>query len=108
MEIDPNKAVEFILKNSKNFSEAKSQRVYIENFLRSKKSILMSLAKSSTISGAEAEAYAHPDYVTLIEGLKEAVAKEEMLKWQLIAAQARIEIWRTTEASNRTIDRAVR
>jgi hypothetical protein len=68
----------------------------------------MSLAKSSTISGAEAEAYAHPDYVTLIEGLKEAVAKEEKLKWQLIAAQARIEIWRTTEASNRTIDRAVR
>jgi hypothetical protein len=108
MEIDPNKAVEFILKNSKDFAEAKAQRVYIENFLRSKKSILMSLAKSSTISGAEAEAYAHPDYVTLIEGLKEAVAKEEKLKWQLIAAQARIEIWRTTEASNRTIDRAVR
>lgn len=108
MEIDPSKAIAYIVTNSADFAKAKAERVYIENFLRSKKSILMSEAKSSTISGAEAEAYAHPEYIQLIEGLREAVAKEEELKWKLIAAQARIEVWRTTEASNRTIDRAVK
>lgn len=108
MEIDPSKAIAYIVTNSGDYAKAKAERVYIENFLRSKKSILMSEAKSSTISGAEAEAYAHPEYIELIQGLKEAVAKEEELKWKLIAAQARIEVWRTTEASNRTIDRAVK
>jgi hypothetical protein len=52
------------------------------------------------------EAYATDDYITLLKGLKEAVEIEEKLKWQLIAAQARIEIWRSQEATNRTIDRA--
>jgi hypothetical protein len=52
------------------------------------------------------EAYANDHYVSLLEGLKEAVEVEEKLRWQLIAAQARIEIWRSQEATNRTIDRA--
>jgi hypothetical protein len=52
------------------------------------------------------EAYATDDYIELLKGLKEAVETEEKLKWQLIAAQARIEIWRSQEATNRTIDRA--
>jgi hypothetical protein len=61
---------------------------------------------ASSIAAKEMEAYATDDYVRLLEGLKEAVEVEEKLKWQLIAAQARIEIWRSQEATNRTIDRA--
>lgn len=106
MEIDPNKAVEFILKHSKPFAQAKANRVHIENYLRSKKSLLMAQAKATTISGAEAEAYAHPEYIALLDGLKVAVEEEEELKWKLIAAQARIEIYRTESANNRAIDRA--
>ena len=61
---------------------------------------------ASSIAAKEMEAYATDDYVELLKGLKEAVEVEEKLKWQLIAAQARIEIWRSQEATNRTIDRA--
>lgn len=63
-------------------------------------------SNASSIAAKEMEAYANDDYVKLLEGLKEAVEVEEKLKWQLIAAQARIEIWRSQEATNRTIDRA--
>ena len=61
---------------------------------------------ASSIAAKEMEAYATDDYVELLKGLKEAVEVEEKLRWQLIAAQARIEIWRSQEATNRTIDRA--
>ena len=61
---------------------------------------------ASSIAAKEMEAYATDDYVKLLKGLAEAVEVEEKLKWQLIAAQARIEIWRSQEATNRTIDRA--
>jgi hypothetical protein len=44
--------------------------------------------------------------VALLEGLKEAVAAEETLRWSLVAAQARVEIWRTESANNRSVDRA--
>ena len=66
----------------------------------------MTESNASSIAAKEMEAYANDDYVKLLEGLKEAVEIEEKLKWQLIAAQARIEIWRSQEATNRTIDRA--
>jgi hypothetical protein len=103
-DIDPVRAVEYIMKHSAEFAKAKAERVYIENFLRSKKSIIMAQAKATTISGAEAEAYAHPEYIGLLEGLKEAVEAEEKLKWMLTAAQLKVEIWRSQEATNRAID----
>jgi hypothetical protein len=106
MDTSPNKAVEFIIKQSGVFAEAKANRTYIENYLRSAKSKLMLESSASSIAAKEMEAYATDDYITLLKGLKEAVETEEKLKWQLIAAQARIEIWRSQEATNRTIDRA--
>jgi len=35
----------------------------------------------------------------------EAVEEAERLRWMLVAAQARIDVFRTLEASNRNIDR---
>jgi len=106
METNPNKAVEFIIKQSGVYAQAKAERTYIENYLRSAKSRLMLESTASSIAAKEMEAYATDDYIELLKGLKDAVEVEEKLKWQLIAAQARIEIWRSQEATNRTIDRA--
>jgi hypothetical protein len=105
-EINPSKAVQFIYEQSGVFAQAKANRTYIENYLRSAKSRLMLESTASSIAAKEMEAYATDDYVELLQGLKEAVEVEERLRWQLIAAQARIEIWRSQEATNRTIDKA--
>ncbi len=48
---------------------------------------------------------AHPEYQALLKGLQAAVEKAEELRWKLIAAQARVDVWRSQEASNRTMDR---
>ena len=106
METNPNKAVEFIYEQSAIFAKAKAERTYIENYLRSAKSRLMMESNASSIAAKEMEAYATDDYIKLLEGLREAVEIEETLRWQLTAAQAKIEIWRSQEATNRTIDRA--
>jgi len=106
MEHDPHKAVEYIIKESGNYAAAKANRTYIENYLRSARSRLMLESDASSIAAKEMEAYANDDYIALLHGLKGAVEQEEKLKWKLIAAQARIEIWRSQEATNRTIDRA--
>jgi hypothetical protein len=105
-EINPNEAVDFILKNAKHFAKAKAERVYLEEFRKSKKSLLMKESTEQTGVAQERDAYAHPEYIALLEGLKAAVETEEQLKWTLIAAQARIEIWRSQEASNRLQERA--
>lgn len=107
-EIDPHAAIDFILKHSAAFAQAKAERVYIEEFRKSKKALLMGLSTEASAVAREQFAYAHPDYQELLLGLKAAVEAEESLKWQLTAAQARVEVYRTQEASNRAMDRSVR
>lgn len=106
--IDPNKAIDFLLKNAEKYAQAKAQRVYLEEFRKSKKALLMNQSDEKTVNAREQFAYSHPEYVGVIDGLKSAVEIEETLKWQQIAAQLRVEVWRSQEASNRGLDRATR
>ena len=106
---EPNLAVNYILKNSAEYAKAKSQRVYLEEFRKTKKALLMKDALANGIEAANAqerEAYAHPEYQELLKGLAEAIETEETLKWNLEAARMRTDIWRTEQANNRTIERA--
>jgi hypothetical protein len=66
---------------------------------------MLASSESSAVM-READAYAHREYQALLAGLRVAVEQEEALKWQLTAAQARIEIYRTQSANNRNMDRA--
>ena len=105
---DPNKAVDYILANAPKFAAAKASRMWIEEFRKSKKALLMSSCEEKAVNAREQFAYSHPDYVSLLDGLKVAVEAEERMKWEMVAAQMRVEIWRTQEASNRNQDRSAR
>jgi hypothetical protein len=105
-EIDPNKAVDFIRDNGKKFAQAKADRIYLEEYRKSLKAILMKRSGENAVNAQEREAYAHPEYQELLKGLREAVETEETLRWQMVAAEARVEVWRSQEASNRAEYRA--
>jgi hypothetical protein len=103
------KAVDYIRDNAPIMAKAKSERIYLEEFRKSKKALLMKDAQAAGIDAANAqerEAYANPDYIELIRGLAAAVEIEETIKWRMEAARMRVEIWRTESANNRMIDKA--
>ena len=104
-EYSPHKAIDYIIQNAGKFARAKANRVYIEEFRKSKKAILMQLSGQKVISAQERDAYAHDEYVELLDALREAVEIEEKLRWDLISAQARVEVWRTEQANNRVQDK---
>lgn len=100
----PHKAVEFIIKNAPKYAKAKSERVYLEEFRKSKKALLMKDALTRGIEAANAqerEAYADIEYQELLTGLAAAIEAEETLKWHLEAARMRTDIWRTEQANAR-------
>lgn len=107
-QIDPHKAIDFLLKNAEKYAHAKAQRVYLEEFRKSKKALLMNQCDEKAANAREQYAYSHPEYIGILDGLKSAVEVEETLKWQQTAAQLRVEIYRTQEASNRAMDRTMR
>jgi hypothetical protein len=100
----PYKAIEFILEQAPKYAEAKAQRIYLEEFRKTKKALLMKDALARGIDSAvaqEREAYAHYEYQELLLGLQVAIEKEETLKWKLTAAQMKSDIWRSEQASER-------
>lgn len=108
--MEPDDAIEYIFKHGKKFAKAKAERVYLEEFRKSKKALLMQQAQVNghqTAAAQEREAYADPEYVDLLQGLKAAVEAEEEIRWGLVAAQARIDVWRSREASSRQEIKAV-
>lgn len=106
---DIHDAVDFLYTHGAKYAEAKSHRVYLEEYRKSQKAMLMKAAmadgRAKTAAAAEIEAYSDPTYIKVLEGLEAAVEREETLRWSLVSAQARIDVWRSQEASNRTMDR---
>ena len=106
MNIDPLACVDFLRDNAKVLAAAKANRVYLEEYSRSLKAVLMKESGESTAAAQEREAYAHEDYRAHLEGIREAVKTEEQLRWLMVAAQTKIDIWRSLESSARAEGRA--
>jgi hypothetical protein len=106
-----NDAVDYLYTHGAKFAEAKAHRIYMDEYRKSQKAMLMKQSliegRAKTSASAEIEAYSDPTYLQHLEAIKEATEREEALRWGLISAQARIEVWRSTEASNRVMDKAV-
>lgn len=100
------KALDFMRDNASALATAKANRVYLEQFRKSKKAILISEAPQGRVQDRESFAYSHPEYIGVLEGLRVAVEKEEELRWMMAAAEAKVEVWRTQQANNRAIDRS--
>ena len=106
MTIDPNSAIDFMIKNSEAYANAKAQVVYLTEYRKTVKAIGFQRSLKNTMAEKEADAYTTDEYTSCVEGLREAVAEAERLRWMLVAAQARVDCWRSMEASNRAVEKA--
>jgi hypothetical protein len=95
-----------MLDTAPRLAKAKGERVYLEEYRKSLKAILMQAGVGKTAVMQERDAYADPQYTEHLRALRIAVEAEEALRWRMVALQAAVEVWRSQEASNRAMDRA--
>lgn len=100
-DIDIYKCLDFLRNNAKPMGQARANRIYMDEYRKSLKAILMQKSFQKSQNGKEQDAYADSSYLDHLEGIRQAVENEETLRWQMIAAQAKIEVFRTLEASAR-------
>ena len=103
--IDPQMAIEQMWKLAPRVAKAKAELVYLDEYKRSLKAILMKSSGEKTSAAQETEAYSHPDYIKHLAGLQAATEAYESLRWQMVALEAAVDVWRSQEASNRRMDR---
>ena len=104
--IDPQTSLKAMHDASSLLAQAKAERVYLEEYRKSLKALLMKASGQSSAALQERDAYADEQYIDHLKALRIAVEREESLRWRMVVGQTAIEVWRSQEASNRTIDRA--
>lgn len=82
-------------------AKARAERIYMEAYCKTVKANVMKNHVSLPLSAQEREAYSSSEYQTQLGVMRDAIEKDEMHRWQMIAAQAVIEAWRTASANQR-------
>lgn len=103
--IDPATSLQAIYDTGPKLAKAKAERVYLEEYRKSLKALLMKASAATSAAIQERDAYADDKYIQHLHALRIAVEAEEALRWRVVVSQAAIEVWRSQEASNRAMDR---
>ncbi|CAB4140070.1 hypothetical protein UFOVP405_7 [uncultured Caudovirales phage] len=103
--ISPFEALDYIRDNAKEYSIAKAHVIYMTEYRKTIKAKLMASCREKTESAKETYAYSHEEYELHLAALAQAVQEAEFLRWRMIGAEAKIEVWRSLEATNRTQDK---
>lgn len=98
---DAEKALDWLIENAARAAKARATRLYLESFLKSKRALLMGHSNAKTAVDREADAYAHPEYLALLQDYRDAVGEDERLRWLQTAAETKLDVWRTASANNR-------
>ena len=98
------KRMQQIREIASKYAKASADRQHIDEFKKSKLAILMKQAMKEgheSAAAQEREARAHPEYLALLDGLKEATEQAETLRWELKIVEMKFEAWRTVSANHR-------
>jgi len=97
------KAVDWLRDNADESAKSRATRIYMEEYRKSLKALLMKKHVELPISAQEREAYADKDYINHLRAIKLAVEKDEKMRFLRVSAEAKIEAWRSMSANIRSI-----
>ena len=100
------KAVEYLRSNARPAAQAKANRIYMEEYRKVVKSQIMRESMSESLGAQEARAYADSRYTEHLKAMETAIEKDEYNRWMMVAAEARVEAWRTQQANQRAEGKA--
>ena len=90
---------------AKVYAKAEADRVYLEHYRHSKLAILMKEVQEktglTTVAAQEREARSDPEYIKLLEGLREATEIAEREGWLLRIAMRGSSMYQTEQATRR-------
>src|SRR5262245_19373789 len=92
-EID--KALNFLRDNAREAAQARADRIYVTEYRKYLKATLMKEHGELSAVLQEREAYSDPRYLSHLEAIREAVRADAQHEFLKVAAEAKIDAWRT-------------
>lgn len=99
--INPYEAMDWLRDNAEELGRAKAYMIFKTEQRKTIKSELMRQSTDKTESAKESYAYAHERYKKHLEEMYDAIAEYETLRILMVAAEVKLEAWRSLEATAR-------
>jgi len=99
---DAVKCLDYIRDHADEYAIAKSHFNYLDRFRKTKRALIirdyeLECVGKKKLTDKERENYAlrHPEYVEILDGIKDAEHNKIKLEWLLIGAQEKIKVYQT-------------
>lgn len=100
---DVDDAVDFLTTSADRHAKDKANRIYLDEFRKSLKALIMKEHSDKPISAQEREAYASPRYQSHLKALEIAIEVDEKNRFLRQGAEAKISAWQTKNANMRAL-----
>lgn len=98
---DIEKAIDYLRDSSSKAAKARAERIYLDEYCKPLKALVMRENTSESIGAQEARAYADTRYKQHLEALRAAIEADEYVRFMRDAADAKIRAWQTMRATER-------
>ncbi len=103
---DAEKAVDWLRDNAARMAQDRAERLYMEQWIKTVKATIQSEQQGLSAAAAETVALASPRYMAALQAYRDAIKADETNRFLSAAAEAKIEFWRTAEATRRAEGKA--
>lgn len=100
-EAEVEKAVAYLRDNALRDAQRRANRLHLEQWIKTVLAQEQAKSHASSVSAAEVEARQSEAYMTALQAYREAIQEDEEARFLRHAAEAKIEVWRSQEASSR-------
>lgn len=94
-------ALQYLGESAPDYAKAVGRRTFLEEKRKSVKALLYNQSERKSVADRENDAYAHADYLKLLDELRDSVEMEVLYRSLRAAYEAQIDCWRTQESSRR-------
>lgn len=102
---DAEKAVEYLRDSAETAAQARAERIYLEQWLKTVKAQCQA-EKTGSVAATEIQALTDDRYLQALQAVRESVAADEKARFMREAAAAKLEAWRTLSATRRAEGKA--
>ena len=96
-------AVDWLRDTANEAAQKRAERLYLDEYRKVLRAKLMKQHMDLPVSAQEREALADPKYADHLQALKIAIDEDEKMRFLRVAAEAKIEAWRSMNANHRAI-----
>ena len=96
-------AVDWLRDTAQEAAQKRAERLYLDEYRKVLRAKLMKQHMDLPVSAQEREALADPKYAEHLQALRIAIDEDERMRFLRVAAEAKIEAWRSMNANYRAI-----